>query len=193
MFNFSLRNDKNLELMLPVEFIQTPDDYDAGLIGIRVHGNILGNEKAYEVFYCLKKQKMYSNGDYEQIINLLKDNQKRMVKVLFEVKGSEVNKIKIDLHSLALNYNDSRLANLELVSYSLYDIPNKNNHIDDKSVLADEKRAKTRDNAFLWTIGIMELILNLLFLFTKPYWLFVIFPITTIFVYSLYAMLKINK
>ena len=68
-----------------------------------------------------------------------------------------------------------------------------NNSKIDKDILDDEKRTKELGNAFLWTIGIMELILNLLFLFAKPYWLLVIFPITAIFVYSLYALLNISK
>lgn len=109
------------ELMLPYRYIQPEEDIEAGAISIIAYGSVLGVPKTCYATYIMKKAVMYINGDYEELIDLLKDHEGREVKVLFKIKNEKAKDFKIDLSSFASLYHDDRFINLELVCWGLSD------------------------------------------------------------------------
>ena len=105
------------EIMLPFIFIKDPDDLEAGVISIEAYGHIYEKKKYCFASYTLKNNKMYDNGDYEQMIDLLKNSADKMVKVILKIKKGIPKAFKIDVNSLAEAYGDERFKSLELVSW----------------------------------------------------------------------------
>lgn len=70
---------------------------------------------------------MYNNGDYEQMLDQLKNSDNKTVKVKLKYKRSKLTDFKLDIESLVRNYNDERFFQLELIGWGL-----KN-----KSILSD--------------------------------------------------------
>ena len=64
---------------------------------------------------------MYDNGDYEQMIQLLKNSEGKSVRVIFKFKKHKLKYLEIDLDSLAQACNDERFKSMELLSWGLFD------------------------------------------------------------------------
>ena len=102
------------EIKLPFRFIDVPSDSDAGLINIEAYGNVFGKNKYCYACYELKNAKMYDNGDFEQMIELLKDSADKTVRVTIKLKKGVPKDFKIDVNSLAEVYCDERFKALSL-------------------------------------------------------------------------------
>lgn len=100
------------EINLPFIFVDDPADSEAGGISIEAYGHIHGEKKYCFASYELKNSKMYDNGDYEQMINLLKNSSDKTVKITLKMKKGIPKDFKIDVNSLAQAYNDERFNSL---------------------------------------------------------------------------------
>lgn len=64
---------------------------------------------------------MYRNGDFEKIIELLKNTAGKTVKVTVKVKNGVSKDFKLDINSLAEAYNNERFKSLLLLGWGLND------------------------------------------------------------------------
>lgn len=104
------------EVMLPFQYVYDKEDEESGIIGIEMFGPILGETKYCYACYVLNDKSMYNNGDYEQLIDLLKNNNtNKMVKVKIKIKKNKAKDFELDLKSLVEIYNDNRFDKLELL------------------------------------------------------------------------------
>lgn len=119
---FLFKPQKYEEVLLPFEPLQTEEDNEAGLINIRAYGDVLGEFKSCHATYALSKAEMYDNGDYDALLDLLKDHAGRKVNVLFKIRNGKIRDFKIDLSSLVCLYRDDRFYCLDLLAWGLHDI-----------------------------------------------------------------------
>ena len=109
------------EIRLPFRFIESSADLECGYIDIEAYGNIFGKKKYCYSWYELKDSKMYSNGDYEHMVELLKNSADKTVKVIIKVKKGLPKNFKLDINSLAEVYNDERFKFLSLLGWGFND------------------------------------------------------------------------
>lgn len=109
------------EIKLPFRYIDVPSDLEAGLINIEAYGNVFGENKYCFASYDLKSSQMYKNGDYEQMIELLKTPTDKTVNVIIKLKKGVPKNFKIDVNSLAEVYCDERFKSLSLVCWDFDD------------------------------------------------------------------------
>lgn len=64
---------------------------------------------------------MYRNGDYEQMVELLKNPTNKTVKVTIKAKKGVPKNFKLDINSLAEVYNDERFKLLALLGWGFND------------------------------------------------------------------------
>lgn len=91
------------------------DEIYRGSIGIEAYGNIFGENK-----YCYS---LYSADEkiIDEIVDLLKNNPDKTVKVVLKIKKGKLKDFKIDLDSLAGVYNNQKFKLLELMGWGLND------------------------------------------------------------------------
>lgn len=109
------------EIRLPFRFVDVPEDQELWQINIEAYGNILGKNKYCYAWYDLKKSNMRRNGDYEQMIALLKNSTDKTVKVTIKIKKGKPKDFKLDVNSLAEAYNDERFKSLALLGWGFND------------------------------------------------------------------------
>lgn len=109
------------EIRLPFRFIDVPADRGSGAINIEAYGNVFGKYKYCYAWYELKSAKMYDNGDFEQMIELLKTSADKTVKVMIKLKKGVPKDFKIDINSLAEVYCDERFKALSLLGWGFND------------------------------------------------------------------------
>ena len=109
------------EIMLPFRYINDPEDLEAGIISIEAYGHVFREQKYCYASYNLDNPNMYENGDYEEMIKLLKVSDGKMVKVIIKVKKGMPKDFKIDVNSLVEEYNDERFKALELGGWGFFD------------------------------------------------------------------------
>lgn len=110
-----------VEIRLPFRFVEIPADIQLGWINIEAYGNVFGKNKYCYAWYELKNSNMYHNGDFEQMIELLKKSSGKMVKVTLKIKKGIPQDFKIDVNSLAEAYNDKRFKSLSLLGWGYND------------------------------------------------------------------------
>ncbi len=102
------------------------DGYDvcleSGLIDIEAQGIIDGVQKYFYESFILKKPSLYDNGDYEQMLELLKDSKGREVTVRLKHKKDRLKDFEILPESLAKAYNDSRFLELQPIGRGINDV-----------------------------------------------------------------------
>lgn len=96
-------------------------DEEAGVINIEAFGNIDGKCKYCYSSYILKKQFMYDNGDYEQMVELLKNPAGRTITIKLKYKKKRLADFELDIQSLAGKYNDERFLQMERIGWGLND------------------------------------------------------------------------
>ena len=109
------------EINLPFIFVDDPTDSEAGGISIEAYGQIHREKKYCFASYELKNPKMYDNGDYAQLINLLKNSAGKTVKITLKIKKGIPKDFKIDVNSLAEAYGDERFNSLSLLTWGFND------------------------------------------------------------------------
>lgn len=91
------------------------DEMYRGSIGIEAYGNIFGENK-----YCYS---LYSADEkiIDEIVNSLKNNPDKTIKVILKIKKGKLKDFKIDLGSLAEACNNEKFKSLELIGWGLND------------------------------------------------------------------------
>lgn len=91
------------------------DEIYRGSIGIEAYGNIFGENK-----YCYS---LYSADEkiIDEIVDSLKNNPDKTIKVILKIKKGKLKDFKIDLDSLAGVYNNQKFKLLELLGWGLND------------------------------------------------------------------------
>ena len=109
------------EIRLPFVYAEDPADLEAGEISLEAYGNVFGEMKYCYACYELANPQMLDNGDYEQMIDLLKNAFGKTVKVTVKIKKNKPRDFKIDVSSLAEAYHDERFKALSLLSWGFND------------------------------------------------------------------------
>ena len=86
---------------------------EAGCIDIEAYGIIDGEQKYLYASHFLKNPLMYDNGDYEQMIERLKDTCGKQVTVRLKYKGDRLVGFKILPERLAEVLGDERFLQLD--------------------------------------------------------------------------------
>lgn len=120
IFSKSVYKETELAFITDV-YSNWEQDREAGVINIEAYGEVDGEYKYFYSSFILKKTGMYDNGDYEQMIELLKDSFDRKVKVMLKYKKSKLKYFKMSIESLAKIYSDERFLQLELVGWGISD------------------------------------------------------------------------
>lgn len=115
-----------VEIRLPFRFIEVPADSECGIINIEAYGSVCGKNKYCYSCYELKDSKMYRNGDFEHMVEMLKNSADKTVKVIIKVKKGLPKDFKLDINSLAEVYNDDRFKSLSLLGWGFNDNSCKN-------------------------------------------------------------------
>ena len=91
------------------------DEIYRGSIGIEAYGNIFGENK-----YCYS---LYSADEniIDEIVNSLKNNPDKTIKVILKIKKGKLKDFKIDLGSLAEVCINEKFKSLELIGWGLND------------------------------------------------------------------------
>ena len=86
---------------------------EAGCIDIEAYGIVDGKQKYLYASHFLKNPFMYDNGDYEQMIELLKDTKGKQVTVRLKYKKDRLVGFKLLPESLAEALGDDRFLQLD--------------------------------------------------------------------------------
>ena len=91
------------------------DEIYRGSIGIEAYGNMFGENR-----YCYS---LYSADEkiIDEIVNSLKNNPDKTIKVILKIKKGKLKDFKIDLGSLAEVCNNEKFKSLELIGWGLND------------------------------------------------------------------------
>ncbi|MDL2300284.1 hypothetical protein LJC01_01420 [Clostridiaceae bacterium OttesenSCG-928-D20] len=110
------------DLMLPFRFIEEDEDLEGGMLSIECYGAVFDEYKYCYASYIPKKKEMYENGEYESLVQILRDNSSsKPVRLTFKLKNDKPKDFKLDLESLADACGDERLKTLELCGWGLND------------------------------------------------------------------------
>lgn len=121
MFSF-FEKPEFKEIIMPFKYVESRADLEAGFISIIAYGEVLGKMKYCYATFGVKDVKMYDNGEYEELINLLKNNiENKKVKVMVKIKDGKAKDFKIDLTFLAEVYSDNRFNKLDLLGCGIHD------------------------------------------------------------------------
>ncbi|MDO4944528.1 MAG: hypothetical protein Q4E74_04910 [Ruminococcus sp.] len=107
------------EIFLPFRLVE---DYEGSFISIEAYGEIMGEMKYCCITYGIRTKylRMYDNGDYDQMVDKLKNSDGTLVKVKLIIKKKKVD-FKIEPSSLAEAMNDDRFNALECLGRDLND------------------------------------------------------------------------
>lgn len=114
-FSRSVYRDIELPFML-----YESEEYN-DFIDIEAYGDIDGEYRYCYSSYGIKNPKMYDNGDFEQMKELLKNSDGKTVAVQLKYKNGKLKDFKLDIESLVKAYNDERFHQLELLGWGLND------------------------------------------------------------------------
>ena len=117
LFSKKTRKETNLPFVL----IENAEEMEAGFVTLEMYGVIDGNMKYLNASYTLKKQSMYEDGSYEEILKHLKAAENRNVRVELIYKGEKLVNFTMDLSSLALTCSDDRVTDMEYVCSGIND------------------------------------------------------------------------
>ena len=96
-------------------------DSESGVINIEAYGCVDGEKKYLYTSYILKDVTMYERGDYEQMIQLLKDSVGKEVGVRLKYKKEKLIDFTLNLESLVQIYGDERFLELERIGWGIND------------------------------------------------------------------------
>lgn len=96
-------------------------DNERCLIDIEAYGEIDGKVKYCYSSFALKNPKMYENGDFESMLNLLRASNHKTVLVELKYRNGRLKDFQLKTDSLAKAYNDERFLQLELTGWGLND------------------------------------------------------------------------
>ncbi|MBR3679327.1 MAG: hypothetical protein IKL87_03915 [Oscillospiraceae bacterium] len=100
---------------------------EAGCIDIEAAAEIDGETKYLYASYFLRKPHLYDNGDYEQMLSILKDTDGKRVTVRLKFKKERLVGFEILKESLAAVLDDARFLELDLAGWNINNTSCKEN------------------------------------------------------------------
>ena len=122
MFLFKKSEYKYTELgFILDDFSIQESDSERITIDIEAYGEIDGKMRYCYSGFTLKDPKMYENGDFESMLDLLRNPDNKTVLIELKYKNGNLKDFRLKTESLAKAYNDERFLQLELVGWGIND------------------------------------------------------------------------
>ncbi|MGN0588337.1 MAG: hypothetical protein ACI4KO_02285 [Ruminiclostridium sp.] len=123
MFLFKKPEYKYIELgFILDDFSIQESDSERITIDIEAYGEIDGKMRYCYSGFTLKDPKMYENGDFESMLDLLRNPDNKTVLIELKYKNGNLKDFRLKTESLAKAYNDERFLQLDLIGWGLNDI-----------------------------------------------------------------------
>ena len=123
MFLFKKPEYKYIELgFILDDFSIQESDSERITIDIEAYGEIDGKIRYCYSGFTLKDPKMYENGDFESMLDLLRNPDNKTVLIELKYKNGNLKDFRLKTESLAKAYNDERFLQLDLIGWGLNDI-----------------------------------------------------------------------
>lgn len=110
------------ELKVPfiLDIYTNPDEErKLGSISIEARATVLGEVKYIYACFCLKDQRLYENGGYEEMLESLKNSCGKLIGIRCQYKKNKLKKFEILLDSLSALYNDERFLEMECIGWGI--------------------------------------------------------------------------
>ena len=104
------------------DFSIQESDSERITIDIEAYGEIDGKMRYCYSGFTLKDPKMYENGDFESMLDLLRNPDNKTVLIELKYKNGNLKDFRLKTESLAKAYNDERFLQLDLIGWGLNDI-----------------------------------------------------------------------
>lgn len=123
MFLFKKSEYKYIELgFILDDFSIQESDSERITIDIEAYGEIDGKMRYCYSGFTLQDPKMYENGDFESMLDLLRNPDNKTVLIELKYKNGNLKDFRLKTESLAKAYNDERFLQLDLIGWGLNDI-----------------------------------------------------------------------
>ena len=123
MFLFKKPEYKYIELgFILDDFSIQESDSERITIDIEAYGEIDGKMRYCYSGFTLQDPKMYENGDFESMLDLLRNPDNKTVLIELKYKNGNLKDFRLKTESLAKAYNDERFLQLDLIGWGLNDI-----------------------------------------------------------------------
>ena len=123
MFLFKKSEYKYTELgFILDDFSIQESDSERITIDIEAYGEIDGKMRYCYSGFTLQDPKMYENGDFESMLDLLRNPDNKTVLIELKYKNGNLKDFRLKTESLAKAYNDERFLQLDLIGWGLNDI-----------------------------------------------------------------------
>lgn len=104
------------------DFSIQESDSERITIDIEAYGEIDGKMRYCYSGFTLQDPKMYENGDFESMLDLLRNPDNKTVLIELKYKNGNLKDFRLKTESLAKAYNDERFLQLDLIGWGLNDI-----------------------------------------------------------------------
>ena len=104
------------------DFSIQESDSERITIDIEAYGEIDGKMRYCYSGFTMKDPKMYENGDFESMLDLLRNPDNKTVLIELKYKNGNLKDFRLKTESLAKAYNDERFLQLDLIGWGLNDI-----------------------------------------------------------------------
>lgn len=119
---FSKSEYKNIQIPFILdEYTDLDSKYEKCLIDIEAYGVVDGEEKFFYSSFSLKDTRMYRNGDYESMLDLLRMSENKNVVIELKYRKGVLKGFRLKPESLAKIYDDERFLQLELSGWGIND------------------------------------------------------------------------
>lgn len=123
MFLFKKPEYKYIELgFILDDFSIKESDSERITIDIEAYGEIDGKMRYCYSGFTLQDPKMYENGDFESMLDILRNPDNKTVLIELKYKNGNLKDFRLKTESLAKAYNDERFLQLDLIGWGLNDI-----------------------------------------------------------------------
>lgn len=122
MFLFKKPEYKYIEMSFILDDFSTQEsDNERITIDIEAYGEIDGKMRYCNSCFTLRDPQMYDNGEFESMLNLLRDSDNKTVLIELKYKNGDLKDFRLKTESLAKVYNDERFMQLDLICWGLND------------------------------------------------------------------------
>lgn len=117
---FSKAEYEELKVPFILDIYTNPDEErKLGSISIEARATVLGEVKYIYACFCLKDQRLYENGGYEEMLESLKNSCGKLIGIRCQYKKNKLKKFEILLDSLSALYNDERFLEMECIGWGI--------------------------------------------------------------------------
>ena len=109
------------KIELPFNYIKEEEDKEAGGISIEAYGKVDELEKYFYISFIMSDSIMYDNGDYEDMIQALENQQNGKITINAKYKKGKLVGFNIEKDSLVKTMKDNRFDNIDIIFSSISD------------------------------------------------------------------------